>query len=608
MTLPVAIVAFDIANKVGVDFDPLNSRVWASTSAETIVDTEGNQIRVGTGAGTINADGTGSITVWVPGPGSNPGSWQTTLHFDLPARRRSTDRETPSFGPFTLTATGTQRVVSNKALASNVATITVTEAHGLGVGNAVTIAGVDSIFNGTHTITGVPSPTTLTYAKTASNVASAAAAGTLTSPHVNLADLIDEMPVRPEYASELADRVDGYTEHGNVSGPFTLEPPHGTHVLDVTGPTTLSIAEAPNGRLVTVAIRAGGTDVEWVDSIGFDAGTPEGLDVITLTFLRLRGFWIATAGAGAGGEAVEPVTDPPTQPGTVTVDPTADGFNLTVVASTVAAGYEWQIDGGPWVDGGTDLTFPHTGLAAGSTHSGAVRAYNSLGVKSTARTWGPASTDTVGLHEQLLAMNLDMYTRFSQGSIETFDDLTGTGWTAADGKTAPALNGPALSTGATGSAVFTTANTLKRTGIGSALDNTARLTFIMLVDASGRGGSNKLLTLHAPGGSVAVNDGQTYYDSNTLKHLFVINVYNDGVEQIRTSYRDGVPWNMTTSPFGLPLDNDVTDLYLNGWQFGGNEGGFLLDFIAIVAGTTVTQEQAEALAVAAGTFGNGGTA
>ena len=64
--------------------------------------------------------------------------------------------------------------INNKALTSNVATLTTTAAHGLCTGMQITISGVDATFNGEYTITGVPTSTTFTYAKTASNVASTA--------------------------------------------------------------------------------------------------------------------------------------------------------------------------------------------------------------------------------------------------------------------------------------------------------------------------------------------------------------------------------------------------------------------------------------------------
>jgi hypothetical protein len=64
--------------------------------------------------------------------------------------------------------------INNKALTSNVATLTTTAVHGLSVGMQITITGVDATFNGEYRITGVPTTTTFTYAKTASNVASTA--------------------------------------------------------------------------------------------------------------------------------------------------------------------------------------------------------------------------------------------------------------------------------------------------------------------------------------------------------------------------------------------------------------------------------------------------
>jgi hypothetical protein len=72
----------------------------------------------------------------------------------------------------TITAT-----VSNKALASDVATITTSATHGFSVGDIVVITGVDSTFNGTHYITAVPTTTTFTFVKDAANVTSSVATG-----------------------------------------------------------------------------------------------------------------------------------------------------------------------------------------------------------------------------------------------------------------------------------------------------------------------------------------------------------------------------------------------------------------------------------------------
>ena len=66
--------------------------------------------------------------------------------------------------------------VTNKALTSNVATLT-TAAHGYKVGDIVTVNGVGQQFDGTHTITVVASTTTFAYAKIANNVTSVASSG-----------------------------------------------------------------------------------------------------------------------------------------------------------------------------------------------------------------------------------------------------------------------------------------------------------------------------------------------------------------------------------------------------------------------------------------------
>jgi hypothetical protein len=62
--------------------------------------------------------------------------------------------------------------ITNKALTTNVATLTTSAVHGLCTGMEIVITGVDATFNGTYRITGVPTTTTFTYAKTATNVTS----------------------------------------------------------------------------------------------------------------------------------------------------------------------------------------------------------------------------------------------------------------------------------------------------------------------------------------------------------------------------------------------------------------------------------------------------
>jgi hypothetical protein len=70
--------------------------------------------------------------------------------------------------------------ITNKELASNVATITTSTPHGFEPGDRVNVVGVDATFDGSYTILATPSNTTFTYAKTAANVAAGAATGTAT--------------------------------------------------------------------------------------------------------------------------------------------------------------------------------------------------------------------------------------------------------------------------------------------------------------------------------------------------------------------------------------------------------------------------------------------
>ncbi len=71
--------------------------------------------------------------------------------------------------------------ITTTALTSNVVTITTSAAHGFVVGQSVTIAGLatNTGLNGTYTIASVPTTTTFTYAKTASNIASGSESGTI---------------------------------------------------------------------------------------------------------------------------------------------------------------------------------------------------------------------------------------------------------------------------------------------------------------------------------------------------------------------------------------------------------------------------------------------
>lgn len=76
--------------------------------------------------------------------------------------------------------------VTNKQLISDVATLTLSDPNLFIVGDAITVSGVDATFNGTYTITAVPTPFTIRYSKVATNVTSTASTGTVIRTPINV--------------------------------------------------------------------------------------------------------------------------------------------------------------------------------------------------------------------------------------------------------------------------------------------------------------------------------------------------------------------------------------------------------------------------------------
>jgi hypothetical protein len=125
--------------------------------------------------------------------------------------------------------------ITNKALTSNVATLTI-GAHKLTVGSTVNISNVDATFDGTYVLTAVAA-TTISYAKTATNVTSAASTGAVTQDSVLLWDDYD------------VDKID-------VGGKLT-------HFIDYV----------PGTDYPVLAICDDGTFAYWVTNV-LNAGTP----------------------------------------------------------------------------------------------------------------------------------------------------------------------------------------------------------------------------------------------------------------------------------------------------------------------------------------------
>jgi hypothetical protein len=101
--------------------------------------------------------------------------------------------------------------ITNKALTSNVATLTTSASHTYLAGDVVTITSVDATFNGTFNITSVPTATTFTYDKTATNVTSVAV-----SPNGAAS-----VAARRQFGGVIRDASDGVVKifHGATTKP-----------------------------------------------------------------------------------------------------------------------------------------------------------------------------------------------------------------------------------------------------------------------------------------------------------------------------------------------------------------------------------------------------
>lgn len=105
MALSTGTLTGSIADLLGDEFDTRRTKIWLTTNVpgDTLIDTAGNQVRLGSGSVTLNSDGSFTATVWLPGADGNPTSWQTYVHVDYPDTGRR-DRTRRTFGPFTVSA------------------------------------------------------------------------------------------------------------------------------------------------------------------------------------------------------------------------------------------------------------------------------------------------------------------------------------------------------------------------------------------------------------------------------------------------------------------------------------------------------------------------
>lgn len=98
--------------------------------------------------------------------------------------------------------------ITNKALTSNVATITTASAHGLIPTQTVNIFNVDATFNGVHDVVSTPTSTTFTANITSTNVASTAiSANTKTITHKEITDFVGKITTSAAHGFNIGDTV-----------------------------------------------------------------------------------------------------------------------------------------------------------------------------------------------------------------------------------------------------------------------------------------------------------------------------------------------------------------------------------------------------------------
>jgi cytoskeletal protein CcmA (bactofilin family) len=224
---------------------------------------------------------------------------------------------------YATTVTAITNTVTNKALTSNVATLTTGTAHTYRAGDVVVVSSVDATFNGTYSIIAVPTSTTFTYAKTNANVTSAAV-----SPVGGTS-----VAARREFAGFVRDASDG------VFKAFTKAVTKPTTTVDFAQAGIEFASARVNNATVggTLAVTGAATfngDVTVTGNLRIQELTEDVVDVAlggspatTATFDYTLGsvFWITTTPGGA-------------MTWNITNAPTTDGRTFTVTGFVTQGG------------------------------------------------------------------------------------------------------------------------------------------------------------------------------------------------------------------------------------------------------------------------------
>lgn len=173
----------------------------------------------------------------------------------------------------------TERTIAVKAKTSNVATITTSVAHGFVVGEKVKVENVDSAdFDGTYTITAVPSSTSFSYAKSGSNVI----ATSVSNPLARVRPVSRQIKAR-QLTSNIV-TVTTTSAHGMVIGESVV-----VSGLGASFDGTFSVLSTPSTNTFTYAKTAtneayaevaAGAYAEFVGTIAQQAVVPDGIATV----------------------------------------------------------------------------------------------------------------------------------------------------------------------------------------------------------------------------------------------------------------------------------------------------------------------------------------
>lgn len=169
----------------------------------------------------------------------------------------------------------TIRDVAIKALSSNTATITTSTPHGFAVGEKVTIDGVDGTFNGTYTITSLPSNTTFTYARSSGDIISTVSTGTVRAK----SRVIQSRQLIGNVVTIVTTNTHGVILGERVTISGLGSPFDGTYVVDAI-PSANSFTYARTGTNVASANAPANSFAEMTGTVDSTPVIPDGLATV----------------------------------------------------------------------------------------------------------------------------------------------------------------------------------------------------------------------------------------------------------------------------------------------------------------------------------------